>query len=93
MGQNRNTWFYLGGSRLNRTDDFQKFSGSGLDQIQFFMIRIGLGLKNFTVCSSLPPSTIRVKRRCLTDCSFWIFFTLIVEWDKTSTESRRTALW
>jgi len=31
-----NAWFYLG--------------GSGLDQIQFFRIRTGLGLKNFTVC-------------------------------------------
>jgi len=27
--------------------------GSGLDWIQFLQIRVGLGLKNFTVCSSL----------------------------------------
>jgi len=29
--------------------------GSGLDRIQIFQIRIGLGLKNFTVRSSLMP--------------------------------------
>ena len=54
MRQNndRPTWFYTGGSALDRTDDFQKFFGSGLDRIQFFWI-IGLGLKNFTVRSSL----------------------------------------
>jgi len=33
------------GSGLDRTDDFQKFSGSGLHQIQFHQIRNGLGLK------------------------------------------------
>jgi len=38
---------------LDRTDDFQKFCGAGLDQIQFYRIRTGLGLKNFTVRSSL----------------------------------------
>ena len=41
MRQNKNTWFYIGGSGLDRTDDFQKFCrqdwigfnfiGSGLD--------------------------------------------------------------
>ena len=49
MRQNKNTWFYIGGSGLDRTDDFQKFCGSGLDRIQFYRIRTGLGLKNFTV--------------------------------------------
>jgi len=44
----------MGGSGLDRTVDFQKFCRSGLDRIQFLGIRIGLGLKNFTVCSSLP---------------------------------------
>jgi len=44
---------YMGGSGMNRTDDFQKFCGSGLDRIQFYRIRTGLGLKNFTVGSSL----------------------------------------
>jgi len=48
-----NTWFYMAGSRLDRTDDFQKFWGSGLDSIQLLGIRIGLGLKHFTVHSSL----------------------------------------
>jgi len=43
----------MGGSRLDRTDDFQKFCGSRLDRIQFCRIRTGLGLKNFTVRSSL----------------------------------------
>jgi len=39
---------------LGWTGDFQKFCGSGLDRIQTYrMIRTGLGLKNFTVCSSL----------------------------------------
>jgi len=41
------------GSGLGRTDDFQKFCGTGLDWIQFYRIRTGLGLKNFTVRSSL----------------------------------------
>jgi len=45
----------MGGSGLDRTDDFQKFCGSGLDRIQLLQIRIGLGLKNFTVRSSLSP--------------------------------------
>jgi len=49
-----NTWFYIGGSGLDRTDDFQKFCGSGLDRIQFHRTRTGLRLKNFTVRSSLP---------------------------------------
>jgi len=44
MKQNNNTWFYMGGSGLDRTDDYKKFSRSGLDRIQFFRIRIGLGL-------------------------------------------------
>jgi len=43
----------MGGSGLERTDDFQKFCGTGLDRIQFVWIRIGLGLKNLTACSSL----------------------------------------
>ena len=53
MRQNENTWFYIGGSGLDRTDEFQKFCGSGLVWIQFYRIRTGLGLKNFTVRSSL----------------------------------------
>ena len=53
MRQNKNTGFYVGGSGLDRTDDFLKFCRSGLDRIQFLRTRIGLGLKNFTVCSSL----------------------------------------
>jgi len=32
---------------------FSKICGSGLDRIQFYRIRTGLGLKNFTVYSSL----------------------------------------
>jgi len=43
----------MGGSGLDRTDDFQKPCGSGLDRIQFYRIRTGLGLKNFAVRSSL----------------------------------------
>jgi len=46
-------YFTWGGSGLDRTDHFQKFCGSGLDRIQFYRIRTGLGLKNFTVRSSL----------------------------------------
>jgi len=42
----------MGGSELERTDDFQKFCEAGLDRIQLLRIRIGLGLKNFTVRSS-----------------------------------------
>jgi len=41
----------MGGSGLDRTDVFQKFCVSGLDRIQFYQIRTGLGLKNFTVRS------------------------------------------
>jgi len=50
----------MGGSGVYRTDDFQKFCGSGLDRIQFYHIRTGLGLKKFTVRSSLMRS------QCLT---------------------------
>jgi len=49
----QNTWFYIGGSGLDRTDDFQKFCRSGLDRIQFLRIKIGLRLKNLSVRSSL----------------------------------------
>jgi len=49
----KNTWFDIGGSGLDRTDHFQKFCESGLDRIQFYRIRTGLGLKNFTVRLSL----------------------------------------
>jgi len=35
---------------------FSKICESGLDRIQFYRIRTGLGLKNFTVCSSLQHS-------------------------------------
>jgi len=48
-----NTQFYIGRSGLDRTHDFQKFGGSGLDWIQFCRSRTGLGLKNFTIRSSL----------------------------------------
>ena len=53
MRQKKTERFYVGGTRLDRTDGFQKFYGSGLDRIQFHWIRTGLGLKNFTVRSSL----------------------------------------
>ena len=56
---NLNTTFYIGGSGLDRTDDFQKFGGLGLDRIQFYRTRTGLRLKNFTVRSSLPCATKR----------------------------------
>ena len=45
--------FYMGGSGLDRTDDFQKFCRSGLDRIQFYWIRTGFWLKNSTAHSSL----------------------------------------
>jgi len=48
----------MGGSGLDRTDDFKKFCGSGLDQIQFYGIKTGFRLKNFTVRSSLPLAII-----------------------------------
>jgi len=41
----------MSGSGLDRTEDLKKFCGSGLDRIHFLRIRIGLGLKNFTVRS------------------------------------------
>ena len=43
----------MGGSGLDRSDDFHKFCESGLDWIQFYRIRTGLGLKNLSVRSSL----------------------------------------
>jgi len=46
----------MGGSGLDRTDDFQKFCRPGLDRTQFYRVRTGLGLKNFTVRSSLISS-------------------------------------
>jgi len=60
MRKNKNSSFYIGGLGLDRTDDFQKFGGSGLDRIQFYRIRTGLGLKNFTVRSSLFYSEIYI---------------------------------
>jgi len=46
----------MGGLGLDQIDDFQKFCGSGLDRIKFHWIRTRLGLKNFTVRSSLVPT-------------------------------------
>jgi len=43
----------MGGSGLDRTGDFQKLCGSGLDRIQFYRIGTGLAQKDFTVRSSL----------------------------------------
>jgi len=34
MRQNKTTWFHIGGSGLDRTDDLKKICGSGLDRIQ-----------------------------------------------------------
>ena len=56
--------FCMGGSGLDRTVDFQKFSRSGLDRIQFYRIRTGLGLKNFTVRWSL----LGLRNSCLGKC-------------------------
>ena len=53
----QNAWFHIGGSRLDRTDDFLKFCRSGPDRIQFLQIRIGLGLKNLPVRSSLQHTS------------------------------------
>jgi len=58
---------------LDRTDDFQKFCRSRLDQIQFYWIRTGLGLKNFTVNSSLAhthliDATINDALQIVTGC-------------------------
>jgi len=53
MKQNKNSLFYMGGLVLDWTDNFQKFCKSGLDRIQFDLIRTGLGLKNITVRSSV----------------------------------------
>jgi len=53
----KKTRFYLGGAGLDRTGDFQKFCRSGLDRIRFHRIRTGLGVKNFTVRSSLQSTT------------------------------------
>jgi len=54
----------MDGSGLDQIDGFKKFCESGLDRIQLLRIRIGLGLKNFTVRSSLAH--IWEKQICLT---------------------------
>jgi len=64
MRQNKNEIFYIGGSGLDWTNDFQKFRRSGLDQIQFYRIKTGLGLKNFTVRSSLSDSHLSATLLC-----------------------------
>jgi len=46
------------------TGDFQKFCRPGLDRIQFYRIRIGLGLKNFTVRPSLMTSVQQFFQCC-----------------------------
>ena len=48
----------MGRSGLDRTDGFQKFCRSGLDRIQFYRTRTALGLKNFTVRSSLQSVSV-----------------------------------
>ena len=53
----------MGESGLDWTDDLKKICGSGLDWIQFLQIRIGLGLKNFRVRSSLS-SRLRFLKHC-----------------------------
>jgi len=53
QSKNRPVSFCMGRSGVDRTDDFQKFCDAGLDRIQFYRIRTGLGQKNFTVRSSL----------------------------------------
>ena len=55
----------MGGSRMDQTDDFQKLCESGLDRIQLLWIRIGLGLKNFTVRSSLIQTLLITVVKCL----------------------------
>ena len=50
---------------LDRTEDFQRFCGSRLDRIQIDRIT-GLGLKNFTVRSSLL-ATIRLENVSVVD--------------------------
>jgi len=54
---------------MDRTDDFQKFCGSRLDRIQFHGIRTGLGLKNFTVRSSLYCGSLMLSVFCANDSS------------------------
>ena len=52
----------MDGSGLDQIDGFKKFCESGLDRIQLLRIRIGLGLKNFTVWSSLMSTQVYLKR-------------------------------
>ena len=61
----QNVWFCMGGSGLDWTDGFKKFCGLGLDRIQLLRIRIRLGLKNFTVRSSLLSFVkVSIKTAC-----------------------------
>jgi len=72
MKQNKNSLIFMGGSGLDRTDDLQKFCRSGLDRIQFYWNRTGLGLKNFTVRSSLLDmwKWLRMKETSKTQTEF-----------------------
>jgi len=83
MRQNINTWFHIGGWGLDRTDDFKKFCGSRLDRIQFYRIRTGLGLKNFTVRSSLVQRCHQCCQPCVFPANLGLFFCGVAFFFKT----------
>ena len=78
MRQNKNTWFYIGGSGLHRTDDFQKIFKfrTGSDSIlsdqdwtwtENFHSLLICGSYHIVVCTSKPPRNNQ--RRWLTNAS------------------------
>jgi len=67
MKQNENTWFYIGGSGLDRTNDLKKICGSELDRIQFFRIKAGLGLQisqSAHLCQAVLKGSWRAASKC-----------------------------
>ena len=67
----------MDGSGLDRSNDFEKFCESGPDRIQFLQTRIGLGLENFQVSSSLMDRIRTIYKLQNT----WDFFVSGLDWD------------
>jgi len=66
----------------------QKICWSGLDRTQFFRIETGLGLTNFTVCSSLP-CTLTARSSIQPECCQTCFTFLNFHEQEDSTQNLR----
>jgi len=77
MRKNKNTWFYVGGSALDLTDDFQKFYQAGLDRIQLNRIRaekFHIAVRSSLICWENCPTDIKLSWRSSNPIN-------MVEWD------------